>query len=65
MWATNEPQTPPGAQESSRDCFKTACAAHLANLDAKSLVTTAVVSVSSDLQVVQFVARQGFKGWAL
>ena len=39
MLATNEPQTPPGAQESSRDCFKTACAAHLANLDAKSLVT--------------------------
>ena len=49
-----------GAQECSRDCFKTACAAHLANLDARNLVTTAVVSVSSDLQVVQYVAWRVF-----
>lgn len=40
-------------QESSEECFKTACDAHLANLDSKNLITTAVVSVSSDLSVVR------------
>ena len=40
-------------QESSEECFKTACEAHLANLDSNHLITTAVVSVSSDLPVVQ------------
>eukprot|EP00435_Cladocopium_sp_Y103_P020526 s4382_g5.t1 len=40
-------------QESSEECFKTACEAHLANLDSNNLITTAVVSVSSDLPVVQ------------
>ncbi|CAJ1370608.1 unnamed protein product [Effrenium voratum] len=40
-------------EECSQECFRTACEAHLANLDARSLITTAVVSVSSALNVVQ------------
>mmetsp|Transcript_72456 Transcript_72456/g.169717 ORF Transcript_72456/g.169717 Transcript_72456/m.169717 type:complete len:1103 (-) Transcript_72456:61-3369(-) len=40
-------------KESSEETFRTACAAHLANLDPESRVTTAVVSVSSALSVVQ------------
>lgn len=40
-------------QESSEDTFRTALAAHLANLDPESRITTAVVSVSSALSIVR------------
>eukprot|EP00930_Biecheleria_cincta_P034471 TRINITY_DN23825_c0_g1_i1.p1 TRINITY_DN23825_c0_g1~~TRINITY_DN23825_c0_g1_i1.p1 ORF type:complete len:1136 (-),score=191.46 TRINITY_DN23825_c0_g1_i1:236-3196(-) len=40
-------------KESSEETFKTACDAHLANLDPKGRITTAVVSVSSSLSVVE------------
>lgn len=40
-------------EESSKETFKTACDAHLANLDPKGRITTAVVSVSSALSVVE------------
>jgi len=40
-------------KDSSQETFKTACDAHLANLDPKARMTTAVVSVSSALSVVE------------
>ncbi|CAE7555483.1 unnamed protein product [Symbiodinium natans] len=40
-------------EESSEETFRTALAAHLANLDPESRITTAVVSVSSALSVVR------------
>ncbi|CAE7335536.1 unnamed protein product, partial [Symbiodinium pilosum] len=40
-------------QESSEETFRTALAAHLANLDPESRITTAVVSVSSALSIVR------------